>query len=150
MQYKTRQRDAILSLFIKNPEVCFSARDIIESGEVRAGQATVYRTLSMLADERLITRFTSDGGDFYKLTPSDGKELHMHIVCEECGRILHIGCSFLREMERHFRSEHGFQMDTGRTVIYGRCDVCAADIVPDDKETRVVETNTERGDRYET
>ena len=134
-QYKTKQRDAILSLFKRNPDRCYSAREIIESGAVEAGAATVYRTLAMLSEEKRLIRFRSSGGDLYKLSCRDEHAPHMHIVCDVCGGIIHSDCPFIREMEDHLLAEHGFFMDPGKTVIYGRCSGCAAAERDADRET---------------
>ena len=45
-------------------------------------------------------------------------------LCEECGELIHMDCSFLETILGHFMSEHGFAVDCGRTVIYGTCASC--------------------------
>jgi len=122
--YKTRQREEILSLFEREPDRCFSARELITEGGLSAAQATVYRTLTLLVDEGVIRRFKSGvGGDCYKL--SCRHDDHIHFVCNTCGAMIHADCEFIGEMSRHLLSHHGFTLDTGSTVIYGRCSKCS-------------------------
>ena len=122
--YKTRQREQILAFFESDPDRCFSAKEIIEEGHLDAGQATVYRTISMLASEGKIRRFKTGSGDCYRLAaPHSGD--HMHIVCKSCGEMIHSECEFISEMSRHLQDAHGFSLDTGSTVIYGLCQSCA-------------------------
>ena len=122
--YKTRQREQILAFFESDPDRCYFAKEIIEEGHLDAGQATVYRTLAMLADEGKIRRFRTGSGDCYKLaSPHSGD--HMHIVCKACGEMIHSDCKFIGEISRHLQSEHGFSLDTGSTVIYGICRNCS-------------------------
>lgn len=120
--YKTRQREEILSLFEMHPNRCFSAREIIAEGSLSAAQATVYRTLALLADEGVITRFHGDSGDCYRLAC---KVSHIHFVCNTCGELIHADCEFISEISRHLTEHHGFTLDAGSTVIRGRCAKCA-------------------------
>lgn len=122
--YKTRQREEILAIFESFPDRCFSARELITEASLAASQATVYRTLSVLASEGLIRRFKSAvGGDCYKLACR--RSDHIHFVCTTCGELLHSDCSFIDELSEHLKSRHGFRLDTGSTVIYGQCAKCS-------------------------
>ena len=124
--YKTRQREAIMQLFTEHPDVCYTAREIIERGEVDAGQATVYRTLAALTAENKLRRFSSGtGADCYRLackTPTDG---HVHAVCLVCGDIIHADGHFLDEASYSLLERYGFRIDPSRTVIYGTCRECS-------------------------
>lgn len=122
--YKTRQREEILAVFEAFPDRCFSARELITEASLAASQATVYRTLTVLANEGLIRRFKSAvGGDCYKLACR--KSDHIHFVCTSCGELLHSDCKFISELSEHLQSCHGFRLDTGNTVIYGLCAKCS-------------------------
>lgn len=122
--YKTRQREEILSIFEREPDRCFSARELITEGGLSAAQATVYRTLSMLTDEGTIRRFKSSiGGDCYKLACRHDD--HIHFVCNRCGEMIHSDCEFIGKMADHLLASHGFTLDTGNTVIYGTCAKCS-------------------------
>ena len=59
--YNTKQRDEIVEFFSRHRGSCFTAKDIITSGEVTVGEATVYRTLTKLANQGVLKRFTGDG-----------------------------------------------------------------------------------------
>lgn len=123
--YNTKQRDEILGFFNRHSGGCFTAKDIIRSGEVSVGEATVYRTLSRLAGQGVLKRFTDgEEGASYKL---GGEECscHFHLKCESCGRVIHMDCGFMADMKRHIESSHGFIVDIGKTVIYGLCADCS-------------------------
>lgn len=121
-KYRTRQRDAILSVFRSNPSKCFSVKELTDSCS-DVGVATVYRTLAYLENEGIVTRFSGSGGDLFRLADV-GDSHHMHIVCRSCGDMLHSECNFIGEMERHLKDEHDFSLDTASTVIYGLCGRC--------------------------
>ena len=126
-KYKTKQRDEILAFFRKNADGCFTAREVTEN--VSAGEATVFRTLSALVDDGILNRFTGDSSRgsaaHYRLSMCDDSHPHIHLRCEDCGRLIHMDCGFMDDIVSHFRADHGFSVDCARTVIYGRCGDCA-------------------------
>lgn len=125
--YKTRQRDEILRFLMENRGKCFSAKEISE--QVTAGDATVFRALSVLARENRIQKFSPGSagkGDCacYQYVESEQCSMHIHLKCEDCGKLLHLDCDFMNEIIRHFCNDHSFFVDCGKTVIYGRCAAC--------------------------
>jgi len=121
-QYKTRQRDEILRFFMEHPDQCYAAKEVYK--QVSAGEATVFRTLTALAQEGVLNRYTGDSGSFYQYNGERPCTGHIHLKCEQCGKLIHMDCAFLKELTKHFCAEHGFTMDCGKTVIYGRCSDC--------------------------
>jgi Fur family ferric uptake transcriptional regulator len=128
VKYKTKQRDEILRFFMENAGGCFTARDVIE--KVDAGEATVFRTLSALVNEGVLKRFTGDssrgGAAHYQYSSCSESDPHIHLKCEDCGRLIHMDCGFMDDIVAHFRADHGFSVDCTRTVIYGKCESCSA------------------------
>lgn len=123
--YNTRQRDEILDFFKRHRGKCYTAKEIILSGEVNSGEATVYRTLSKLTNQGLLKRFTDgDTGACYQLGETESCANHFHLKCEKCGRLIHIDCDVMLEMSRHIQESHNFIVDAGKTVIYGICNEC--------------------------
>ena len=126
MQYKTRQRDAVLRFFEEHADRCFSVREVC--GQVNAGEATVFRTVTALTEAGLLKKFTSGGGRgecaSYQYADCPDRPEHIHLKCERCGVLLHMDCSFMEEVLAHFLEAHGFSVDCGRTVIYGLCETC--------------------------
>ena len=123
-QYKTKQRDEILRFFMEHPDGCYSAKDVY--GQVNAGEATVFRTLNALAQEGILNKFTGEIGEraYYQYSVETACTGHIHMKCQQCGKLIHMDCTFIRELMHHFCSEHGFTMDCGKTVIYGLCKDC--------------------------
>ncbi len=123
--YNTKQRDEIVEFFSKRRGKCFSAKDIIKSGEISSGEATVYRTLSKLADSGVLKRFTDGNSSCYQLADSDECSSHFHLRCENCGKLIHLDCDFRGEIKNHIDGKHDFGGDIGKTVFYGLCGECA-------------------------
>lgn len=122
--YKTKQRDEIVEFFNSHRGKCYTAKDLIKSGEVSSGEATVYRTLSKLAGQGILKRFTDGDAACYQLNESEECSRHFHLKCESCGRLIHMDCDFMADMSRHIEQSHSFFVDIGKTVIYGLCGEC--------------------------
>ena len=121
--YRTRQRDGILRFFTEHPDRCFTARDLV--GQVDAGEATIFRALAALTEEGKLKKFTGGSGEsaYYQFNNA-GCDLHLHLKCRGCGKLIHMDCAFMQEILSHFRNEHSFTVDCGQTVIYGLCGDC--------------------------
>lgn len=90
----------------------------------RIGSATVYRNLEKLRLAGKVRKFI--GGDSACFSYTDeGCHEHFHLKCSSCGRLIHIECGHIDELSRHIKSEHGFAVDKGKTVLYGLCGECA-------------------------
>ena len=44
--------------------------------------------------------------------------------CVACGKLEHLSCSHLDGIGEHVAREHGFLIDSSRTVFYGICKEC--------------------------
>ncbi len=133
--YNTKQRDEIVEFFSRHRGSCFTAKDIIVSGEVSVGEATVYRTLTRLANQGVLKRFSGDGsGACYQLLDDTKCSDHFHLKCDRCQKLIHMDCSFMAEMRQHIESSHGFTVDIGRTIIYGLCRECRMELEAKEQE----------------
>ncbi len=125
VSYNTKQRDEIVEFFSKHRGDCYTAKDLIHSGEISVGEATVYRTLSKLANQGVLKRYTGDGaGASYQLNESEKCDSHFHLKCEKCGQLIHMDCTFMADMKKHIEKSHDFTVNIGKTVIYGLCGKC--------------------------
>ena len=65
-----------------------------------------------------------DGGESRYRLVEPGHEEAGRLVCLDCGRVISIDCAAFQEFSRHVRSDHDFDVDLARTVLYGRCSAC--------------------------
>lgn len=133
--YNTKQRDEIVEFFSRHRGSCFTAKDIITSGEVTVGEATVYRTLTKLANQGVLKRFTGDGSGC--VLPANGRAEMLQPLPPEMRprqKLIHMDCGFMKEMQQHIEKNHGFAVDVGRTVIYGLCSDCQRAIESEEQE----------------
>ena len=47
------------------------------------------------------------------------------ISCEKCGKLIHLHCEELEGIGEHLLKDHGFTLNSMRTVLYGICEDCA-------------------------
>ncbi len=125
--YMTRGYFLVRDVLMKAKGAHLFADDIHEAlrdrGE-KVGRTTVYRQLDRLVNEGYARRTIGErGGNCYSYI-EDGCEEHYHMVCTLCGKLAHLSCDHVEELFHHIKSEHGFSIDPGQTVLYGRCSAC--------------------------
>ena len=129
--YKTRQRAEIVRIMRSSGD-CLTVREICErlsASGANVGETTVYRTLEKMASEGGVRRYEpGKGAAVYRLADDRRCDGHVHLRCLRCGALEHLDCAFMRRMEAHIEKEHGFTLDSGRTVLYGLCGRCGKEI----------------------
>ena len=120
----TPQRLMILSA-IENSDDHISAEEIyaqVVAKYPNVNMSTVYRTLELLKQLRLVTE-TDLGGGRVRYHPAD-KGHHHHLVCTECGTVIDLDESLLSSLERTLLREYKFIADLKHLAIFGRCANC--------------------------
>lgn len=126
--YMTRGYFLVRDVLMKAKGAHMSADDVF--GELRRrgekiGRTTVYRQLDRLVGEGAVHRISGDhAGNCYSYADENCTE-HYHMICTVCGRLSHLSCDHVEELYHHIKSEHGFEIDPSRTVLYGLCAACA-------------------------
>lgn len=130
-EYKTKQRELILECLRSNAGRHMSAAELADElrrNGTSVGQTTVYRTLERLCGEGIAHKYSAADGmsACYQYAEADECRGCYHLVCSECGKLIHLNCGFLDEVAGHIYEEHGFRIDPFKTVLYGICESCAA------------------------
>lgn len=129
--YKTKQREALLSYIASLDGLHVTVGQIAEHFKEREnpiGVTTIYRHLDKLVEMGKVKKFMIDGisgACFQYIRGSGACREHFHLKCEDCGRIVHLQCGFLDELQRHISKELGAYIDANKTVFYGKCKSCA-------------------------
>jgi Fur family transcriptional regulator, ferric uptake regulator len=121
----TRQRQLIWDAFAAEPEHHLSADDVVERVRVglpRVNPSTVYRTLDLLVAEGMLVR-TDLGGDRAYYEPAH-EHPHHHLVCERCGRIVHVHDEELGDLRERVERTTGFAVGDREITLFGRCAAC--------------------------
>ena len=132
-KYNTRQKEILIRYLQSSESAHVSVADVCDyfkkQGE-HIGQSTVYRQLERLVDEGVVNKYSFDS-----TSPACfvyvGAEAHVHegvcfhARCEKCGKLIHLHCEELEGIGEHLLKDHGFTLNSMRTVLYGICEDCA-------------------------
>ena len=131
-KYKTKQKEILLTYLRTVPGVHITASDVCEyfkNQGVAISQSTIYRHLESLVDEGVLSKYIIDANTpacFEYIGPdSHGNgEVCFHCKCEKCGKLIHLHCDEMEEIQGHLYKEHRFRLNPMRTVFYGLCEDC--------------------------
>ena len=129
--YNTVQKEKLIDYLINNKDKHTSAQEIdnyLRSVGSPVGLATIYRQLDRLVETGTVRKFVIDGktSACYQYIENE-KECHehFHLKCRSCGKLIHLSCNRLMDINSHIAQHHGFIIDPSQTVFYGSCADCA-------------------------
>jgi Fur family ferric uptake transcriptional regulator len=128
----TTPREAILRVLSENKkhlsadEIFFLVREKYRG----IGLATIYRTLDLLVQMGMVSKFDfGDGRARYELISKDETH-HHHLICRKCGRVIDYSdfskeeIKFIKELEKEVSKQHNFKIDSHKLDFYGFCNKC--------------------------
>jgi Fur family ferric uptake transcriptional regulator len=123
---KGQARLAVIDLLSKQP-CALTAPEIEEAlrrKSHRVGLATVYRTLELLAELKLVGRLEVGQGiaRYEALLP--GGDHHHHLVCDHCGRVIPFDDDDLEQTIDRLTRKVRFQVAEHDVVLHGACRSC--------------------------
>ncbi|MGX6961129.1 Fur family transcriptional regulator [Vagococcus xieshaowenii] len=124
----TPQREATVQVLIENEKDHLTAEEIYLLVKLKSpdiGLATVYRTLEMLTELKIIDKISfTDGVARYDLRKEGAKHFHHHLLCLECGDIQEIEDDLLLEVEKTVERDFRFRVTDHRLTFHGICHKC--------------------------
>ncbi len=124
--YKTKQREYILSFFQDNSNMFYAVKDIynfLKNNKVNIGLTTIYRCIDVLLNENLLVEYLDGKQKIYGYFTCSCSD-HYHLVCSSCGRVEHIECDEFSKISNHLKNEHAFYLDIKDNFLKGRCKKC--------------------------
>jgi len=92
---------------------------------VKCDLATIYRSIRLLQDLKLVQRFDfGDGVARFEMLASDDHGHHHHLICTECSRIVEIEECFPPDLQSKIARDNGFQRVTHKLEFFGICPDC--------------------------
>lgn len=86
-------------------------------------EATVYRTLTWLAEQGLVrVAHIGNGQLVYEIADRD----HHHIICRRCGDSREISHILLESLYEQLKAKTGFDIDCMHVTFFGLCPHCQA------------------------
>ena len=110
-KYRTKQREVILNYLIENKNRHVTVDEIIDHTKEMGspvGKTTAYRYIDELEQKGIIRKYTIEKGicACYQYIDEEGKcQNHFHL-------------------KNHLCDNHGFEIDSSKTVFYGTCKKC--------------------------
>ncbi|MFC6465572.1 Fur family transcriptional regulator [Marinilactibacillus sp. GCM10026970] len=122
----TPQREIILKVLIEKEHL--SAEEIylaVRSEHTGIGLATVYRTLELLTDLKLINKIAfQDGIARYDINNNEHNHQHHYLLCLNCGKIDEVEQDMLIDIERKIEKTYQFKIKDHRLTFHGLCGEC--------------------------
>ncbi|MEF9916999.1 MAG: Fur family transcriptional regulator [Lachnospiraceae bacterium] len=127
----TNQRLLVLEVLGNNKDRHMAVEDIYEMVKVEypeIGLATVYRTVQLLLELKLVDRINLDDGcvryEIGQLIHGKTAHHHHHLICTTCGKVQSFQDDLLGELEHHIEETTGFHVLDHELKFYGRCEDC--------------------------
>jgi Fur family ferric uptake transcriptional regulator len=121
----TRARDTVLIAFLGleahvSADAIYEAAKLIDPG---IGQATVFRTIKLLADAGLAREaFRDDGARHYEHAYNHAH--HDHLTCIDCGMVVEFVDRGIERSQESVYKRHGFVSSGHRLELFGVCPEC--------------------------
>lgn len=132
----TPQREATVRVLLENEEDHLSAEDVyllVKEKAPEIGLATVYRTLELLSELKVVHKMNfGDGVARYDLRSEDAEHHHHHLVCVHCGTVDEIIEDLLDEVEQTVEKDFDFKILDHRLTFHGICHRCKDKVSEED------------------
>jgi len=128
--YNTAGKKALIEYMAKNANRQFTVDELysalLASG-APVGKSSLYRLLERLVSDGAVRKFKESeqsSAAFQYIGSDEGCSRHLHLKCAECGKLVHLECPNSIELIDHIYAEHGFYVDSKKSVLYGKCKDC--------------------------
>jgi Fur family transcriptional regulator, ferric uptake regulator len=121
-QRSTRQRQLVLETVRARHDHPSADQIYIDarSQDERISRGTVYRNLSLLAENGDILHVKVPGADRYDCRT----DFHYHLLCTGCGKVTDVPIGYRDELDGDVSRETGYLISRHRTVFEGLCPEC--------------------------
>lgn len=121
----TAQRRVVVDTIFETDEH-FSVenlQDVLKGERAGISKATIYRTLTLLVEAKLLDAVDFDQGHrLYERTVGHGH--HDHLICLECRRIIEFVSEEIERIQDRVADAHEFRIINHTHKIYGLCGSC--------------------------
>ncbi|MCL5030534.1 MAG: transcriptional repressor [Bacteroidetes bacterium] len=118
----TPERFEVLDAALEH-EGHFGADDlfiVMKNNKSQVSRATVYNTLELLVQCDLLKK-RNFGDNITRYESSLKKQVHDHLICMDCGRIVEFSNSKIKNLPEDICSEFDFKLESYSFNIFARC-----------------------------
>ena len=122
--FYTRERSLILEAVLKHQEH-FSVDELLfdmQQQGMRVSRATLYRTLSQMADANILS--SVDFGHGHAHYENTLRPSHEHLVCKGCGKVVEVASPSFIQAVKDLAATEGFDVVSHKAQIFGICLNC--------------------------
>lgn len=124
----TSQRQHVFEVVVENDGKHLNSQEIYELVREKypeIGVATVYRTLALLEEMKLIYGVDfEDGYRRYEVVKNEQEHRHHHLICLECGTIQEVEEDLLGAIEEDILKRNNFKVVNHKVKFFGYCGEC--------------------------
>ena len=126
----TKQKEVIVNFLKNNKNRHLTAEDIfveLKRQNNQISQATIYRNISELVKDGLLRKYvtgTTNSACYQYVDNVNKCSKHYHLICDECGSIIHYEGTELERLKSKIFDKNGFDLNLEKVVLYGKCNKC--------------------------
>ena len=124
-KYKTNNKKCIMN-YIEKFNDSFTIKELYNEIIVNnnIGLTTIYRFIDELLKKDILKKdYNENNIATYQLLEKCEKGNHFYLKCNNCGKLIHIDCDCILELQNHILINHQFKIDKN-TIISGLCNKC--------------------------
>ena len=119
----TKQKQIIMNVLDKNrthPTIK-EIQEKVKEIDASIGQATIYRNINKLVDEKKIKKIpTLDGRDYYDINTVS----HYHFICQKCGKIMDLFDKKYEKLMNRIEIDYQMKIENSNIIFEGVCKEC--------------------------
>lgn len=126
MKYKTKNRTKIIDFLKTNDDKHLTIQEI-QKHLPDIPQATLYRIIDSLCEEGIVRKYYlfPNSSCCFQYSDCEHEHQHFHLVCQKCGKLIHLDCDEVDHLIEHLKEDHNFTVDVSRVNLYGLCEDCS-------------------------
>lgn len=132
----TKQREIIFEALKENSGSHLSPEelhDIVIKKDSDIGIATVYRTLQLLDELKVVYKINFNDNRYrYEISSEDETHHHHHLICTNCNKVIEVKRDLLEHAESIISNEYNFQIKDHSLKFYGICSDCQKEMRKND------------------
>lgn len=121
----TPQREAVWRVFEEQQRglTVRETVDALHANGMTIGQATVYRTISLLEELGLLQRIADESGGAPRFVSCTSGHCHL-LLCQSCHAAVEFDACDLSVLERYLAASTGYTISRHHLEMYGLCPSC--------------------------
>lgn len=129
MKYQTKHKFQLINYLQRNEDRHLSISEI-QKDLPDIPLATLYRLIDSLVENNQVRKYIIGPNSsccFQYIGEKDCYH-HFHLICERCGKLIHLECDEVNQLLNHIKDEHNFDIDISKINLYGLCKDCQKEV----------------------